>query len=499
MPDYGHRYADKKLSEVDRKLKQTYKQAQRELKRKLASFNKRFEAQCKRMRRDVLDGKISKQDYKDWLAGRVFVRQIWKDKINQVNAVLNDHNNQSVKLINKSRLSVFAENYNYMTYIAEGKIAASFTLYNAEAIAKLLTEEPDLLPKWDIDKKKDYKWNYQKVNNIVTQGIIQGESIPHITERLCEDLCTQNENRMRMFARTAITGAENAGRQEQMNNASAMGIKVRKRWEATHDSRTRDSHRSLDGEEVPYDEEFSNGLEYPGDPSGDPEEVYNCRCTMVSIYPEYEDYEASKQRYESMEIEGQSYRDWKAGKKESKEISSNVFKQPYFEYMKGLIHSEAGMRSAGYESAACIDRETGKILFNTTDNQYGSVHFTNEQMALMQDQTMTHNHPDGYTFSPADIKTSMIGKAREIRICHEFGDFSLERMFEVGEEVPAFYLEFADDYEAACKEFEKKANEAFKGEGDYKDFAKAIDDDCRKWLKENAKKYGWRYKEEWMR
>lgn len=27
---------------------------------------------------------------------------------------------------------------------------------------------------------------------------------------------------------------------------------------------------------------------YPGDPGGDPGEVYNCRCTMISVLPETE-------------------------------------------------------------------------------------------------------------------------------------------------------------------------------------------------------------------
>ena len=323
MPDYADRYTDRKISEVDKRLRQTYRTAQKELKKKLADFNRRSAAKDKVMRQKVADGKISKSEYKSWLAGQVFIRGQWEDKVKQVDKVMFDHNQQAMNLINNSRLDTFAENYNYMSFQTEKVVVtASFNLYNAEAVSILLMDDPKILPEWKVDEPKDYKWNSQKVNNIVTQGIIQGESIDRITDRLCTDLCTQNENRMRMFARTAMTEAENAGRQRQMHDsAERFNIVVHKRWEATHDSRTRDWHRALDGQEVPENEPFESELgeiEYPGDPGADPANVYNCRCTMVSIYPEYEDREAAQQRYEEMEIDGKDYFEWKAGKEAAK-------------------------------------------------------------------------------------------------------------------------------------------------------------------------------------
>ena len=39
----------------------------------------------------------------------------------------------------------------------------------------------------------------------------------------------------------------------------------------------------LDGAIVDQDKKFDNGLMYPGDPSGRPEEVWNCRCSVAAV------------------------------------------------------------------------------------------------------------------------------------------------------------------------------------------------------------------------
>ena len=44
---------------------------------------------------------------------------------------------------------------------------------------------------------------------------------------------------------------------------------------------TRPSHRQVDGEIRELDEEFSNGLQFPGDPHGAAEEVCGCRCALL--------------------------------------------------------------------------------------------------------------------------------------------------------------------------------------------------------------------------
>lgn len=73
--------------------------------------------------------------------------------------------------------------------------------------------------------------------------------------------------------------------QEATYNAQCKAIErgadVVKQWDSTLDSRTRDSHRDLDGEIVGVHERFSNGLMYPSDPNGSAGEVINCRCCLL--------------------------------------------------------------------------------------------------------------------------------------------------------------------------------------------------------------------------
>lgn len=80
-----------------------------------------------------------------------------------------------------------------------------------------------------------------------------------------------------------VTSAENKGRIDMMDDAEKQGIIALKRWISTHDARTRDWHAELDGQMQEKDKPFENSvgkIMYPGDPSADPANIYNCRCAI---------------------------------------------------------------------------------------------------------------------------------------------------------------------------------------------------------------------------
>ena len=128
--------------------------------------------------------------------------------------------------------------------------------------------------------EQNNSWNARRIRNELTDGIIQGESMGKIANRFYSVMGSNRKAAVRN-ARTAVTSAQNGGRMDAMRRAMEQGYSAKKQWVSTMDERTRLSHILLGGETVDANKPFSNGLMYPGDPDGDPSEVYNCRCTMV--------------------------------------------------------------------------------------------------------------------------------------------------------------------------------------------------------------------------
>lgn len=315
------------LEQVLKKTQAVYKRAAEELAKKLADFQARFAAKDKEKQALLAAGEITKEQYKSWLAGQVFQGKQWEAKAAEAAKTMVHANEEAAAIVNDGCMTAYAAAMNYGTYELEKATAlkTGFTLYNRETVSRLLGKDPQLLPKWKIDQPKDYIWNYEKVKNAIIQGIIQGKPIPQIGKDLTSKLQTLNENKMRMFARTGMTGAHNAGRMDALHRAEDKGIKVKKKWLATNDDRTRDAHADLDGQIREVDEPFESELGdimYPGDPSADPANVYNCRCTMVYIYPELE--EAPEGTEPAPEYEQMTFDQWVEAKENQESVQGET-------------------------------------------------------------------------------------------------------------------------------------------------------------------------------
>lgn len=78
------------------------------------------------------------------------------------------------------------------------------------------------------------------------------------------------------IARTEVHGAAGYGIHE---GAKQSGAFTQKTWLDSQDERVRETHSAIGGQTRALNEPYSNGLMYPGDPSGPASEVVSCRCT----------------------------------------------------------------------------------------------------------------------------------------------------------------------------------------------------------------------------
>ena len=286
MPNKGTAYADKAQAEIERRLRRIYSDAQKELIEKLDAHTKRLNAMDKVKRQQLKDGKITKSQYNSWLHSQMFTGQQWKNKVNSMSETMLHANEQANAIVEGKRKAVFGQNALYQAKQINKQLdmSISFDVYDSASVTRLLREQPELLPRKKLDKRSDKAWNRENIADAGTQGIIQGDSIPELAKRIARKTAYNNESAMTRYARTAMTGAQNAGRMEMLHEAQEQGIKVKKVWLATRDSRTRDAHLELDGKEADVDQPFHNSLGnimYPGDPAADPANTWNCRCTLI--------------------------------------------------------------------------------------------------------------------------------------------------------------------------------------------------------------------------
>lgn len=284
--DQAYDQTEEALAALEQDISRLYSQASKELEIKINVYFDSFRKRDEQQRTLMEAGEISKKQYQLWRLNQIGRGERFIALQNEIAQRCNQANVTAAAYISDSTPGIYSLNYNYNAYTIEkvhGNVG--FTLIPEQTVRRLIAETPDILPEPRVDIPLDLRWNKQKIREQLVSGIMQGESIGKIADHF-QSITDMNRVSALRNARTAVTGAQNAGRQASITKAVEMGIPLRRRWRVVKDGRTRHSHRRLDGEIVEVDGKFSNGLRYPGDPSGDASEIYNCRCGIETVEAE---------------------------------------------------------------------------------------------------------------------------------------------------------------------------------------------------------------------
>jgi SPP1 gp7 family putative phage head morphogenesis protein len=278
LRDAARKATDIELRRLERAIEHEYKRAYSEMYNKwwqfMSSFEEREKPYLERLAKAMESGNgveigAAKRSYRSFISKYTLQSQEYARMRDQLAAKLANLDAAMYELTNGKLANIYALNYNYLA----GQLpkAYAYGLINPKTVEGLALKHLNLV--------KATWWNMDRMNKEVLQGILQGESMRKIAQRF-QSVFSMNKVSAIRNARTAVTNAENWGRFQSYQEAEKQGVVLVKKWTATHDARTRDSHRELDGAEVAVDMPFANGLMCPGDPAGAGAEVYNCRCAM---------------------------------------------------------------------------------------------------------------------------------------------------------------------------------------------------------------------------
>lgn len=313
-PDEGHRMTDQELAKLERRIAKLYKRAADDVQETVTQYFERFRERDEEIKKLIgtnVNGKVwTETDYKMWRIAQIGRGKRFEDLRDKLAERMSKANEIALAYANNEMPKIYALNHAYTIQNIVGKANGAldhidWILLDEQTVKRLLVEQPDLMPYYPKAKALrrgiDLEWGKKKITANVTSGILQGKSVNQMARDLMNDVTDMNRASAVRAVRTAVTEAENAGRQAAADELESKGVILGKRWVATHDSRTRDAHIHADGQTVKSKEQFIVGgekLMYPGDGRNGASgwNIYNCRCTSVREYMGFKSILSDEQR-----------------------------------------------------------------------------------------------------------------------------------------------------------------------------------------------------------
>ncbi|PTG54728.1 phage head morphogenesis protein [Staphylococcus chromogenes] len=204
----------------------------------------------------------------------------------RIGEMITEDYNQVAKAIKQTQHNAYIEKYMMSLYLYEMATQSSmeFDVPTASVINKAI-EQPIEFIRLVPTLQKHRNEVLKRIRIHITQGIMSGEGYSKIAKALRDDIGMTKAQSQRVARTEAGRAMSQAGLDSAMV-AKKNGMKMMKRWEATKDARTRDTHRHLDGKSVDIDDNFkSSGCVGPAPHLfvgvASAKENINCRCKLL--------------------------------------------------------------------------------------------------------------------------------------------------------------------------------------------------------------------------
>ena len=260
-----------------KELENQYARALKDITDKVKSFQADIDLLDQALSQDGLDD-ATKALLQSQKRSKVYQQNYQKALKGQVSGVLDKLHGDNYATIDKYLKSCYETGYIGTMYdIAKQGVPIIAPIDQAAAVKAILTDSKIVEGYYN-----HLGVNYAKLKKTITQEISRGiaSGLPYSDiARNINNVSSSGLYNAKRIARTEGHRIQQTSSRDAQYAAKKKGCDVVKQWDASLDGRTRDSHARVDGEIRELDEKFSNGLMYPGDPSGSAAEVINCRCT----------------------------------------------------------------------------------------------------------------------------------------------------------------------------------------------------------------------------
>lgn len=293
--DEGRRLTDAELDALEKRIREMYGGAAKNLQQIIDEYFTNFRLRDEEMKKligTIVNGREwTEEDYKQWRLAQMGRGQRFEALRDKLAERLTNANEVAISYVNDATPGIYTLNRNYAAYEVSDA-GGDFTLYDEQTVRRLIVEQPDLMPYYPKEKAVrrgiDLEFGKKQITNAVTAGILMGRSSRGIAADLRRRIIDMSVESAIRAARTAVTAAENGGRQATYEKAADMGIELQREWIATKDHRTRKWHGKADGQRVGMEEAFTVGgekLMFPGDTSHGASgwNIYNCRCSVKAV------------------------------------------------------------------------------------------------------------------------------------------------------------------------------------------------------------------------
>lgn len=431
---------------IIKRLKQVYGQSLKDINQKAQELHDEFEEL--KAEYDTVEDEAEREVLKSRMQSKVYQKQYQESLKKQVGDILDTMKEKEFTTVSDYLNKCYEEAFVGTMYDLQGQgIPLCFPL-DQEAMVRAVQLDSKISQGLYSRLGEDVSLLKKKITAQVSRCIATGMSYQQMAQQLAGQTNIGFNNAVRI-ARTEGHRIQCQSGMDACYKAKEKGADVVKQWDSTLDVKTRSSHVDVDGEIKELNEKFSNGLMFPGDPSGRPEEVINCRCALLQRarwalgenelqtlkdraeffgIDKSDNFAEFRQKYieksnimtldETVKItkkgetnpssvnaklvNSKAYHDKFENLTEHKAVNESI----YQESMRMLEHRDG----TPFEDMVLLDARTGKFITGNMDSKAeGRTGLTKKQFEKAHSHNgnlvIVHNHPNSSRISANDIMT----------------------------------------------------------------------------------------------